>query len=491
MPVMFRRVVVPVVLLWAATWTSGPGGWNDGLYGQSAVAGSASGIVPSSPPSTSSVRVGTEAETTRPGAQADTDFFSPTTVHTAHLTFTPDQWAAMQPQQGVSAGGGFGFRDGLQGPEGARNGVAARQGVVFEYARAGLELDGQRFDDIAVRHKGNGSYLRGRQWNKISLKLDLNKFVKGQSVAGATTLNFQNNITDISWMNEVLAYRLYRDAGVPAPRSSFVKVYVTVVGQRERSYMGLYSISENIDDNFLRDRYGSKQGIILKPSTNRPFTFITENWANYQQTYDPKTDMSPADERWVIEFCRFVSTATDAEFESRIGEFLDIDQFARYFAVLVWIANSDSLLQIGQNYYTYVTPRTPRLIFSAWDQDGSFGNFRNSATTWTLDHPWSGANPFLTRVYGVDRFRQAYMDYLAEFTDTIFRPERFAQQIAAIAPVIRPAIAEEGTQWLTGFDQVVSGQAGIMPFARARYDFVRGALAQQASAPQTRQLSSR
>jgi len=476
MPMGPRRVVVAVALLSAAISTAGPGGWNAGLYGQSAVAGPTSGIVPSSPAAATPVRVGIEAETTRPGPQADSDFFSPTVVHTAHLTFTPDQWAAMQPQQGVGAGG-FGFRDGLQGPEGARNGVAARQGVVFEYARAGLDLDGQRFDDIAVRHKGNGSYLRGRQWNKISLKLDLNKFVKGQSIAGATTLNFQNNITDISWMNEVLAYRLYRDAGVPAPRSSFVKVYVTVTGQHQRSYIGLYSISENIDDNFLRDRYGSKQGIILKPSTNRPFTFISDNWSNYLQTYDPKTDLSDAEQRWVIEFCRFVSTAPDAEFEARIGEYVDLDQFARYFAVLAWIANSDSLLQIGQNYYTYVTPRTPRLIFAAWDQDGSFGNFRNSATTWTIDRPWSGANTFLTRIYGVERFRLAYMGYLAEFSDTIFKPERFAQQIAAIAPVIRPAIAEEGTQWLSGFDQVVSGQAGIMPFARARYDFVRSAIA--------------
>ena len=477
MPIRPRRVVVAIALLSAGIWTAAPGGGTASVSGQSAsVVGPSIGIGPSSLAAATPVRVGTEAETTRPGPQADGDFFSPTTLHTAHLTFTPDQWAAMQPQQGFGAGGGFGFRDGLQGPEGARNGVAARQGVVFEYARAGLELDGQRFDDIAVRHKGNGSYLRGRQWNKISLKLDLNKLVNGQSVAGATTLNFQNNITDISWMNEVLAYRLYRDAGVPAPRSSFVKVYVTVAGHLQRSYMGLYSISENIDDNFLSARYGSKQGIILKPSTSRPFTFISENWASYLQTYDPKSDMSDAEQRWVIEFCRFVSTATDAEFEARIGEYVDLDQFARYFAVLAWIANSDSLLQIGQNYYTYVTPRTPRLIFAAWDQDGSFGNFRNSATTWAIDRPWSGTNTFLRRIYGVERFRLAYMGYLAEFSDTIFKPERFAQQIAAIAPVIRPAIAEEGTQWLTGFDQVVSGQAGIMPFARARYDFVRSAL---------------
>jgi hypothetical protein len=51
-----------------------------------------------------------------------------------------------------------------------------------------------------------------------------------------------------------------------------------------------------------------------------------------------------------------VSRASDAEF-AKIGDYVDLDSFAKYFAVLVWIANVDSL-QIGQNYYVYLHPTT-------------------------------------------------------------------------------------------------------------------------------------
>jgi len=237
------------------------------------------------------------------------------------------------------------------------------------------------------------------------LKVDLNKFVKGQKIAGLTTINFQNNITDIGWMNEVLAYQLYRDAGAHAPRTSYAKVYITVPGRYTRHYIGLYSISENVDENFIEDRFGTRKGAILKPSTRTPFTWMGDTWPSYNQTYDPKTDLTDTEKARIIEFCRFVSYANDADFAARIGQYVDIDAFARYFAVLVWIANADSLLQIGQNYYVFLHPKTNKLTFIAWDQDGSFGNFRNQAADWTIYYPWNGNNTFLGRIYNVEAFR--------------------------------------------------------------------------------------
>jgi CotH kinase protein len=66
----------------------------------------------------------------------------------------------------------------------------------------------RHFDDVAVRYKGNGTYNTVPKFGKPSFKIDLNKYVKGQKLAGVSTLNLHSNITDASWMNEVLAYRL-------------------------------------------------------------------------------------------------------------------------------------------------------------------------------------------------------------------------------------------------------------------------------------------
>jgi spore coat protein H len=401
------------------------------------------------------------------------EFFEPTKVWQAQLSMSAEAWQAMQPRQG--AGGGFSANRFL-GPPGGRNGVAARQGIEFDYVQATLRIDDWTFRDVAVRYKGNGSYLRATRAgsDKISLKVDLNKHLKGQQLAGLTTLNFQNNITDVGWMNEVLAYRLYRDAGALAPRTAYAQVYLTVDG-REKRYLGLYSISENVDENFAEERFGTKSGAIFKPSTQALFTDWGTDWTAYDQSYDPKTDLTDAQKQRVMALGRLVSSAPDDEFAATIGDYVDLDDFARYFSVLVWLANHDSLLQNGQNFYTYLHPVTNRMHFIAWDQDFSFGNTRNNGG-WSIYYPWSGNNRFLSRVYNVEAFRSRYLARMAEFSERLFVPERFAEQVGTIGPAIRPAVELEGVEWLTALDSIIAGKSGIVPYVRSRAAFVKAEL---------------
>jgi spore coat protein H len=402
------------------------------------------------------------------------EFFTPGRVWKAHLSMSAEAWKAMQPQYGAG-GGGFGNR--FLGPPGGRNGVAARQGIEFDYVRATLRIDDWTFPDVAVRYKGNGSYLRASRAgsDKISLKVDLNKHVKGQKLAGLTTLNFQNNITDVGWMNEVLAYRLYRDAGALAPRTAYAQVYLAIDGQPETRYLGLYSISENVDENFFDERFGTRKGAILKPSTQDLFADWGPDWSAYNQSYDPKTDLTDAQKQRVIALGKLVSSASDADFAAAIGDYVDLDDFARYLAVLVWLANHDSLLQNGQNFYTYLHPDTNRMHFIAWDQDFSFGNSRNNGA-WSIYSSWSRSNRFLSRLYAVEAFRAKYVARMTEFSARLFLPDRFKQQVSEIGPAIRPSVALEGAEWLDGLDRVVAGSSGIVPYVTSRAAFVKAEL---------------
>ena len=153
-------------------------------------------------------------------------------------------------------------------------------------------IDGKTFDDIAVRYKGNQTFRVGRQTGKISLKIDLNKYVKGQKLAGLTKLNFDNNINDPTWMREVLAFRFFRDAGVPAPRTSYARIYITVNGTVTHWYRGLFSVMEDVDENFIADRFGvKKQGMLLKPMMTPVVTQIFQSlgtdWTAYEKQYNP------------------------------------------------------------------------------------------------------------------------------------------------------------------------------------------------------------
>ena len=78
----------------------------------------------------------------------------------------------------------------------------------------------------------------------------------------------------------------------------------------------------------------------------------------------------------------------------------------------------------------------------------------------------------------IKSFRTAYLARLREFSGSIFKPERFAAQIAEIAPVLRPVVTEE-RGIISGFEAVVAGRAGLMPFAEGRAKSVIAQLARQ------------
>jgi spore coat protein H len=419
-------------------------------------------------------------QTAAPRTLTQVDIFQPTAIWMAHLTFSADQWKAMEPTRApVTSRNRSG--EWLQGAPGNRNGWGAANGVEFHYVHADLEFADRQFTDVGVRFKGNGTYLDARGTGKFPLKVDLNKYVKGQKLAGLETLNFHNNVTDPGSMNEVLSYRLYRDAGVPAPRSSYVRVYLTVTGQFTRKYSGLYTLAENVDENFFKAR-NTAVGAILKPVSVNPFSDLGPDWTRYIQTYDPKTDLTEAEQHRVIEFCRFVTHAKDAEFAARIGEYVDLDAFARYYAVLVWINNIDSLLDRGQNFYLHMGPKTRTFTFIPWDQDHSFGGFasveRRSYETGSIEKPWSDNIRFLARMHAVPAFRTAYLARMKEFSGTIFTPQRFAAQVAELAPVLRPVVANEPAL-LQRFDAVAAGRVGVIPFTAARARSVVAQLSRQ------------
>ena len=53
----------------------------------------------------------------------------------------------------------------------------------------------------------------------------------------------------------------------------------------------------------------------------------------------------------------------------------DLDEFARFMAVTVWLSTMDSILGMGQNFYVYLDPKTHKFQFMPWDLDHSFGQF--------------------------------------------------------------------------------------------------------------------
>jgi spore coat protein CotH len=390
------------------------------------------------------------------------DFFEMTHVWTARFAFTQEQWKGLAPvpKQGRGYAAGRPLSR-FEAQVGLRNGITGNNGLSLEYVHGDLTIDGVKFANAGIRYKGNGTLRRGIPLGKVSLKADLNKYVAGQKLGKISKLNFNNNVSDTTWMHEVLAYRLYRDAGVPASRTSYARVYIDVAGLNQKAYKGLYSIVEEVDNRFARDHFGTENGMLFKPVIPSTFTYLGEDWKPYSQVYDPKREPSEAEKQRVIEFSRIVTRGTDAEFAARAAEFVDFEEFARYMAVTVWLSNYDGILDNGQNHYLYLDPKTKKFSFIPWDLDRAFGQFGTMGGDMQrvdILRPWVGAHPFLEKMFRLEAFRKLYLADMAEFSKTIFRPERFGPQVDAIAAAVRPAVAEESMTLLERFDASVAGR---------------------------------
>ena len=158
-----------------------------------------------------------------------------------------------------------------------------------------------------------------------------------------------------------------------------------------------------------------------------------------------------------------MTQAADAEFAQQIGEFLDLEEFARFLAGLVLLSAYDSFLSNGQNYYLYLDPNSNKVGFIPWDLDLAWGGFfllgstrqREQASIW---HPWVGQHRCLERVMAVEEFRQIYRAKLEEFLAHLFVPERLKRRIDDLAQKLRDPIGAESDFRLARFEQAISDQ---------------------------------
>jgi len=389
------------------------------------------------------------------------DLFQMTRIWKVELTFTPEQWSNLAPRKVSTPSGSV-----LLGAPGLRNGLQGAAGMEYEWVHADLKIDGAEFKDIAVRYKGNGTFQKGQASGKISFKLDLNKYVKGQKLAKLDKLNLANEISDSTWMNENISYKLFRDARVPAPRTAYARVYITITGQKPQYYRGLYSLVEDVDAHFIGNWFADKDGALFKPVMPVPFTYMGEEWAKYAQSYDPKVDLTDAQKQRMIDFARLIANSDDAPFARQIDDYVDLEEAARFLAVSVYAMDYDSILLNGQNYYVYQDPRTNRYSFTAWDQDETFAKvgFGSGATPdLNILQPFRPNNRFLSRLFALEAFRTVYLKDIADFSNTIFRPESLAALVDQLAAAIRPAVKEESDSALALFDAAAAGDSFFSP----------------------------
>lgn len=156
-------------------------------------------------------------------------FYDLNTINTIEITFEQSNWDYL-PDQLVSAGND-------------------------ERLMGAASINGQAYDSIGVRYKGNSSYNSNQVKNPLNIKLDY--MIDDQELEGYGTLKLANVYKDPGFLREVLGYEIARKY-MPASLANYIRVYIN------GTYLGLYTSVQDVDKFFMRTHLNGDEGVRIK-----------------------------------------------------------------------------------------------------------------------------------------------------------------------------------------------------------------------------------
>lgn len=269
-----------------------------------------------------------------------------------------------------------------------------------EYVPGTLRFQGETVENVGVRYKGSvGAFLppcTGRnlagfpslpgRTGKCSVKLSFNKYVPKREFHGVRKLQFHSMNNDPSMLRDRLAYQMFRDNGVPAPRSTHAKLVIN--GELQ----GVFALVEAIDGRFTRSRFsdGGKGNLYKEiwPLHSDPQAYLN--------ALETNEDEMPS----VQGFVDFTSRVSQGD--TVLAENLQWDAVMRYMAPDRVLINDDGPTHFycavqGQgnnpggignhNYFWYQEELEPHFWLIPWDMDFVLqqGTIVNLPIEWRAD----------------------------------------------------------------------------------------------------------
>ena len=245
-----------------------------------------------------------------------------------------------------------------------------------EYVSATMRVGGEVVADAAVRYKGSyGSLffcfdeLGNLRCDKLSIKVAFDQANPDGRFHGLRKLNLHAMEADPTRMHDAIGYRLFRDLGVPAPRTAYARVIVN------GELLGLFAVVEQIDGRFTRATFpDGGEGNLYKEIW--PEHLTAEPYLAALQTNE---DQNPSVDK-MQRFAAALAAGGDAGFAAVVGEWMDVDLLVRYMAVARLIDHWDDIVAWycssgpcwNHNFYWYESATEDRLWLVAWDLDHTF-----------------------------------------------------------------------------------------------------------------------
>ena len=281
-----------------------------------------------------------------------------------------------------------------------------------------VTVDGAALSDVGIRKKGFFGSLND---DKPSLKLRFDREVDEQRLLGRKRLTLNNAVQDPAVIRQCLAYDLFADAGVPAPRCAFATVDVNGTPK------GVYVVLEDIRKPFLRRHFSDDEGVLLEGTISD----FRDGWTT---NFERKTnDNEPTD--LVDRFIDVLDEEDDDVFLQRLDTLLDLDTFMTFWAMEVLIEHWDGYAGNTNNFFLYEDPTTSKTHFLPWGTDGTFGE----GEAYTRPNVFAEGR-LVHRLLGISTTRTAYHERLRELRDALWDADALVERIDAMADLIAPGM---------------------------------------------------
>jgi spore coat protein CotH len=295
----------------------------------------------------------------------------------------------------------------------------------FTWHRGRATIDGTTVVDAGIRKKG---FFGSVDSARPSLIVDFNRFVPQDPVEGLGRLTLNNNKQDASCAAQFLAYRTFREAGVPAPRVGFAAV--TVNGEP----LGVYSNVESIKKPFLARSYGSDEGGLYEGTVA---DLVPDSLAKMEiETHDR---LRPR-----LEELAGLLAAEGPLDLARVEAIVDVEEFLSFMAVEALIGMWDGYSSNQNNYFVHVPTGSGRITFIPWGADSAF-----SAVPVMLPALGRGPAPAIyaqgalaNRLAFAPGMIDRYRRRLREILDTCWKEDELLAEVDRLGALLAPHLAE-------------------------------------------------
>lgn len=313
------------------------------------------------------------AQVVTPKQDAADDLFSRSTAEEVQLWLHPDDWQKLKDNY-----------------------------LENDYFPAVLIWRDHTLEPVGIRSRGRGS----RSAEKPGIRIDFNRY-ENLDFLGLNGLVLDNMTQDPPQMREATALALYRQMGVPAPRTVYVRL--TVNGEPAGLYLGV----EEIGKPFLKRHFGDNNGDLFEYSWTDVWHWEVrgeEASAYVPAPFEPKTKEKKPNAAALQELVSRLNATGPEDAEEALDDLVDWDQILRFLAADWYAGDFDGFSgALGtNNFYLYRTSTDKRWRLLPWDKDATFVD--KDHALFKLDETGI-ENRWLTLVRNNPRLLARFLDY--------------------------------------------------------------------------------